>query len=180
MLSFRDFLDYADRLCRQAHGTDHRGCPNAYVIGSILSSWMSIESFINNMMGDFAKLPPDMFSVHERGFLQEKQVLFETAGDDAGTFRLDRKPDFRHLEDKILFLIAKFGGQPRDKGKKHVRQTDLWRRFQEIKKKRNALSHPRRAEPLELSPDDARDAIQVARGIIEFVSQAVWKKPVKW
>jgi hypothetical protein len=175
MFSFRDFLEYAERLYEDAQHQYDTKSATPYIIGSILNSWMSIESFINNMMQDFASLPEDMFTTHERAFLEEKQVKFETKGSKAGTFRLEKKEEFRRLEDKILFLIAKFGeSKTVDKG------THIWQRFEKMRTKRNDLSHPKRHKEIELKLEDAEEAIEVAKSIINLVSSEVWKTPIKW
>jgi hypothetical protein len=175
MLSFRDFLDYAELLYEDAKQKSEGRNAHPYIIGSMLNSWMSIESFINNMMQDFASLPEDMFTIHERGFLEEKQVRFANNGVKAGTFYLENKEEFRRLEDKILFLIARFGkSRSIDKGR------HLWQRFEKMKDKRNALSHPKRNREIELTLKDAQEAIEIARSVITIVSSEVWKKPIKW
>ncbi len=175
MFSFRDFLNYAERLYEDAKEKGNVTSAYPYIIGSILNSWMSIESFINNMMQDFTALPEDMFTIHERGFLEEKQVRFADKGAKAGTFYLGNKEEFRRLEDKILFLIAKFGkSRTIDKG------THIWQRFDKMKYKRNALSHPKKNREIALSLKDAQEAIDVAKGVITLVSKEVWKKPIKW
>lgn len=175
MLSFRDFLKYAERLHEDAQekGEGKRAYP--YIIGSILNSWMSIESFINNMMHDFASLPNDIFTIHERGFLKEHQVRFEDRGAKAGTFYIGKQEEFRRLEDKILFLIAKFG-----KNKTVNKGAHLWQRFEKMKVMRNTLSHPKRNREIELTLADAKESIDVAKEVISLVSEEVWKKPIKW
>ena len=50
----------------------------------------------------------------------------------------------------------------------------------EIKDKRNALSHPKRNRGFELTLKDAQEAIEVAKSVITLVSKEVWKKPIKW
>lgn len=174
-LAFRDFLNYAERLCEDAKKTGEGRQSTPYLIGSILNSWMSIESFINNMMQDFTSLPEEMFTIHEKGFLEEKQVRFASKGIKAGTFYLENKEEFRRLEDKILFLIAKFG-----KSKVVDKGTSIWQRFERIKDKRNALSHPKRNREITLTLKDAQEAIDVAKNVITLVSKEVWKKPIKW
>jgi hypothetical protein len=175
MFAFRDFLDYAERLYEDAKGKDKVTSAYPYIIGSILNSWMSIESFINNMMQDFTVLPENMFTIHERGFLEEKQVRFADKGTKAGTFYLGNKEEFRRLEDKILFLIAKFG-----RSKILNKGTHIWQRFEKMKNNRNALSHPKRNREIDLNLKDAKEAIEVAKSLISLVSREVWKKPVKW
>lgn len=175
MPSFRDFLDYAERLYEDAKNMDEGRKANPYIIGSILNSWMAIESFINNMMQDFASLPEGMFTIHERGFLEEKQVRFTNKGKKAGIFCIENKEEFRRLEDKILFLIAKFGKtRAIDKG------THIWQKFEKVKAKRNAISHPKKTQDIKLTLEDAQEAITVAKNVITMVSREVWQKPIKW
>ena len=175
MFSFRDFLDYAERLYQDAQSKGEGRGSVPYIIGSILNSWMSIESFINNMMQDFSSLPEKMFTIHERGFLEEKQVRFSNRGEKAGHFCLDNKEEFRRLEDKILFLIAKFG-----KSKAVDKGAHIWQQFEKMKDKRNILSHPKRNRKIELTLKDAQEAIEVAKDVITLVSREVWKKPIRW
>lgn len=175
MFSFRDFLEYAERLYEDAQDKGEEPGSIPYIIGSILNSWMSIESFINNMMQDFSSLPESMFTIHERGFLEEKQVRFINRGHKAGHFCLENKEEFRRLEDKILFLISRFG-----KSKNVNKGSHIWQQFEKMKDKRNILSHPKRNREIELTLKDAQEAIEVAKNVIALVSKEVWKKPIKW
>lgn len=175
ILSFREFMDYAELLYEDAKGKREGRNARPYIIGSILNSWMSIESFINNMMQDFASMPKEMFTIYERGFLEEKQVRFVNKGSDAGTFKVENKEEYRRLEDKILFLIVKFG-----KSKTVDKATLIWQRFGKIRDKRNALSHPKRNREIDLTLKDAQEALDVAKNVIALVSMEVWRKPIKW
>jgi len=177
-LSFRDFLDFAEAFyskaeVAQAEGQDR--VATAHIIASILLSWISIESFVNNMLEDFAALPPNIFTVHERGFLTERAVEFSTTGDAAGEFCLANRPDYKRLDDKILFLVAKFGG-----GTKLDKGGPLWQKFEAVKENRNLLSHPRRRQELHLTFGPARDALEVACAVIDVLAEKVWGKPVHW
>jgi hypothetical protein len=173
-LSFRAFLSYAEKLHNQAVEAANHNAAMPYLIGSVLTSWISLESFVNNMMQDYAALPDGMFSVHESGFLVEKQVLFNRSGTNAGTFSVGNSPEFKRIEDKVLFLIAKFGGGTIDKGGR------LWQKFEKVKKKRNTLSHYRRDCDIELTSLDSQEAMEMAKELIEFLSKKIWKKPLKW
>ena len=173
-LSFRAFVSYAERLHDQAiDSTSHKGAM-PYLIGSILTSWISVESFVNNMMQDYAALPEHTFSVHESGFLEEKLVEFSRSGKDAGKFLVTKNPDFKRIEDKVMFLTAKFGGGTLDKG------GQLWQKFERVKKKRNSLSHYRRDCDIELTAQDSQEAIDLAKELIEFLARKVWNKGVRW
>jgi hypothetical protein len=173
-LSFRAFVSYAEKLHDQALGAPNHNTAMPYLIGSILKSWISLESFVNNMMQDYVALPEHTFSVHESAFLEEKQVQFVRSGRGAGKFSVGKNPEFRRIEDKILFLIAKFGGGKLDKGEQ------LWQRFQKVKKKRNTLTHYRRDSDIDLTVQDSQEAMEVARELIEFLSRKVWRKTVRW
>lgn len=173
-LSFRAFLNYAQRLHDQAREAPNHHTALPYLIGSILSAWISIESFVNNMLQDYAALPPNTFSVHERAFLEEKQVQFTRSGKDAGRFIMNKTPEFKRLEDKIMFLIAKFGGGNLDKG------GQLWQKFERVKKKRNTLSHYRRDSDIQLQEKDSKEAIELVRELIEFLSKRIWNRRVTW
>lgn len=175
MLTFREFLLYSDKLYEAAKESQYETDRNAFVISSIFNSWAAIESFINNMMEDFASLPEDILSVHEKGFLEEKQVRLANRGELAGTFQIEKRDEFWRLEDKIMFLIAKFGYNRKvDKG------AILWQRFEKIKRKRNALTHPRRNKEVITRLTDANEALSVSKEVIALVHKEVWGRAVKW
>ena len=176
MPSYRDFLDYSEgsySRAKQANKLGHSSTVENSVIASILLSWIAIESFTNDMLADFASLPPDMFSLPERALLTEREVEFVSSGSEAGQFRVSDILKYRPLEDKILFLVAKFGtGTKLDKG------GHLWQKFEAVREKRNQISHPRKSHDMSLSLTDAEDALEVARAIIKMVSEKVWGKAV--
>lgn len=172
--SFRAFLSYADKLHVQALEATNHNAAMPYLIGSVLTSWISLESFVNNMLQDYAALPHGMFSVHESAFLIEKQVLFNRTGAKAGTFSVGSNKEFKRIEDKILFLIAKFGNGKIDKGGK------LWQKFDKVKRKRDTLSHYRRDCDVELTSQDSQEAMELVKELIEMLSKQIWRKTVKW
>jgi hypothetical protein len=173
-LSFRTFLSSADKLHNEALAEANHARAMPYLIGSILTSWISLESFVNNMMQDYLALPEQTFSVHERAFLEEKQVQFIRSGKSAGKFSIGPNVEFKRIEDKVLFLIAKFGGGELDKGGR------LWQKFEKVKKKRNTLTHYRRGSDIELTTQDSQEAMELAREMVELLSRKVWKKDLKW
>jgi len=177
-LLFRDFLDFGQWVYSMAESARENGEDRvaiAYIIVTILLSWISIESFVNNMLEDFVALPHDMFTVHERGFLLEKAVEFSTTGGTAGEFCLTNRSDYKRLEDKIMFLVAKFGG-----GTKLDKGGPLWQKFEALEENRNVLSHPRRSHDLDLSLGAASDALEIARAVIDLLADKVWGKPAHW
>ncbi|MBI5082107.1 MAG: hypothetical protein HZB17_12530 [Chloroflexi bacterium] len=172
----RDFIHYSEGYyfaAKQADRDNDSALMERAIVSSIVFSWIAIEAFINNMMADFTTLSEDTFSLHERSLLTEKTVEFIDSGADAGKFRLSNRTEYRKIEDKILFLIAKFGG-----GSKLDKGGTLWQKFIEIKKKRDQITHPRKANDLALNLQDAEDALGVAKSIIKIVSEKVWGEAV--
>jgi len=176
MPSYRDFLDYAESFYSQAKQADELrqgAVAERSLIASLLLSWIAMESFINNMMADFAALPPDMFSLPERALLTEQALEFITSGAEAGQFTISNRSEYKRLDDKILFLVAKFGPGTRvNKGER------LWQRFQAVKDKRDQITHPRKSYDITLSLGDAEDALEVAKAVIRMVSEKVWGKAI--
>ncbi len=84
MLNFRNYLDFAEKYMMLSE--DKREDVRWLLIPTILLSWVAIESFINNMLDDFASLPPDLFELHERALLLEKRIQFIDEGQDKGKF----------------------------------------------------------------------------------------------
>lgn len=178
MLSYRDFLDYAESFYLEAKREIRAGVSDErqdLIIASLLLSWIAIESFVNNMMLDFARLPEDKLLIYERAFLTERMMEFVESGARAGEFQISNRVNYIPLDHKILFLIAKFG-----QGIKLDRGGHLWQRFQDIKKKRDQITHPRKSSEIPISLDDASDAIKVAKAIIGTVSEKVWGESISF
>lgn len=169
--NFRDYLSFSEKYISQSE--EGKGDINYFLIPAILLSWVAIESFINNMLDDFASLPKDIFELHERALLLEQRVKFLDESVDKGTFVLEKK-EYRRLEEKIFFLLAKFGGKAKlSKGDK------LWQDFEKLKELRNAIMHPRKYVELELTVPLARQGHETSKNIILFVSEHVRGKPIE-
>jgi hypothetical protein len=171
MYNFRDYIGFAENYIALAEietGNAHR-----LLIPSILLAWVAIESFVNNMLDDFASLPPDLFELHERALLLEKQVVFVDEGANKGKFILE-KTEYRRIEEKIFFMLAKFGKDAElSKGDK------LWQDFDKLKELRNNLMHPRKNLELTIDVDVAKQSLESAKRIIEFVARHVWGKTIE-
>ncbi len=163
-------------VCRWL-GWNHPASPVAKArlyAASLIFSWTALEAFVNDMMADFTALPQDLFALHERAFLEEKPVEFISSGQNAGEFRLSSRQVFRRIDEKIMFLVAKFSETTKiDKG------SSWWQRFEAIRDKRNDLVHPRKGAPVEISEKDARDSLDMAKNVIRAISSAVWGKEVE-
>ncbi len=168
MYNYRNYIDWAEKL---QYLYEERNADETGLLGSsILLSWIAIESFVNNMLDDFAALPDDLFQLHERAFLLEKEINFIDHGNDLGTFDLSRMQYVR-LSDKIFFLIRKFNPNV-----KSFKGDTLWQDFDELKDIRNKITHPRKTDFLTISIEQAKKSIETSKKIIQFISIKVWKK----
>lgn len=174
-MSYETLLKDSDYFCNKAEEQSDSSSQASvrFSTASIIFSFMAVELFINNMMSDFASLPKSIFTVYERGFLSERAVSFSTSGVHAGTFEITTRQEYKRLEDKILFLIARFNGGTIDKG------DTLWQRFGKAKEIRDHLTHPRKDSEVLPTSVDARNALEVAQDIIRLVSSKVWGKSVE-
>jgi len=78
-MTFRDFLDHAEKFLDEAQSAPQSLAETAVVrhyCASLVFSWIALDAFVNDMMSDFAALPEGLFSLHERGFLEERTVEF--------------------------------------------------------------------------------------------------------
>lgn len=171
MLTYREYLDYAERCLINA--MSEKPNSNWFLIPACILAWSAIESFVNNMLDDFASLDPGTFDLHERSFLLEKRLLFVNHGEDIGQFILEGK-EYRKLEDKIFFLIAKCGGRDL----KNVKGETLWQQFEYFKEIRDSLVHPRRDKEISLKNEMVEVFIETSKWIIKLISRNVWEKEV--
>src|SRR5687768_15407626 len=109
-IDFREYIAYAEKHLAMAQDADEGTSLEWLLIPVVILAWAAIESFVNNMLDDFGSLPEDKFQLHERALLLEQKIRFVDKGDKAGGFILEGS-EYRRLDNKILFLIAKFGGQ---------------------------------------------------------------------
>ena len=172
MLGFRDYLNYAEKNIKRAEL--EKGSDVAWLlIPAIIMSWISIESFVYSREKELIALPKERLDLHERAFLLEKRVRFITSGDQIGEFALEGI-DRHSMEDKIVFLLAKYG----TKNNHSIKESDLWRDFQDFKKLRNSLVHPKREKRLKLCLDDAKKHFRTAKNVIQMLSENIWHKKI--
>jgi hypothetical protein len=170
-LTYREYLDYAERCLLNTMNEEPKS--DWYLIPACILAWSAVESFVNNMLDDFASLEPNTFDLHERAFLLEKRLLFVNYGLDIGKFILEGK-EYRKLEDKIFFLIARSGGRDL----KNVKGETLWQQFEHFKEIRDALVHPRRDKDIHLKQEIVEEFIHISKQIIKLISKKVWKREV--
>jgi hypothetical protein len=169
--TFREYIDFAERCLNKAE--KDQPISDWYLIPACTLAWSSIESFVNNMLDDFSSIESNYFSKHEEAFLLEKKLVFMNSGADIGQFVL-RGSEYRKLEDKIFFLIAKCSGPDL----LEIKGETLWQKFKKFKETRDFLAHPRRANSPKLDPDKISSYIDISKEIIRLISINVWKKNV--
>lgn len=171
---FRTYLRYAKKHLGLAEELLEQGKDaDIYLIPSVILAWSAIESFVNNRCSDLNSLPEDMFETHERAFLSEKRLTFVDSGTNIGAFTLQGN-EYKSLEDKIFFLMAKMGAR-RATG---LKGGTLWTRFTDFKKVRDGLVHPRQGRASDLTPDDVRKHIATSKELIEEISLRIWGKKI--
>lgn len=174
MLGFRDYLNYAERHLMFAEDAEKKVSDASWaLIPAVILAWSAIEFFVNNMLDDFSSLPEDMFELHERAFLLEKRIKFVDTGDRIGQFILEGA-EYRRLEDKIFFLMAKVA----TRNAQNLKGDALWQNFQEFKDTRDALVHPRRDKEILIDKEKVNKFIETSKEIIQLLSMYVWNKTV--
>lgn len=171
MFTYRDYLGYAERSLIGV--IDDDPASQWLLIPATILAWSAIESFVNNMLDDFASLAPGTFQIHEQSFLLEKRLRFVNQGEDIGQFVLEGK-EYRRLDDKIFFLIVKSGGH----NLTNVKGKTLWQNFELFKDIRDALVHPRRGKEVNMTKEMVDGFIETSKLIIKLISKNVWKKEV--
>jgi len=172
MLNYRDYLSYSEKYIQLAEQESRDKLK--FLIPSVVLSWTAIESFVNNIMDDFSSLPDDLFELYERGLLLEKKVVFVDSGNNMGKFKLDQT-EYRRIDEKILFLIAKFSNL-----NKPYKGETLWQNFEDLWDTRNKILHPRRSTELKLTIEKAYKYLEISKNIIQFVSINVWHKEISF
>jgi len=177
MFTFRDYIAFAERQLLLADEKERESLEaNWLLIPATILAWSAIESFINNRLDDFALLPESVLQLHERAFLVEKRIRLVDGGSKVGQFILEGK-EYNRIEDKIFFLIAKFGRY----GRRRVKKGDVvWQHFEEFKNTRDALVHPHQNRQVTLSVKKVRQFIATSKEIIQLVSTSVWNKRLRF
>jgi hypothetical protein len=168
--NFRDYINYSEKYLNLA---EDQGNNLWLLIPAIILSWSAIESFVNNRLDDFGALPEGVFELHERAMLLEQRLKFNISGASAGTFSLEGT-EYRRLEDKILFLIAKFS----KKTDKNIKGDSIWQKFQDFKILRDSLMHPRFDKEVELNITIAKTCVETSKEVIQLLSSHIWNSKI--
>lgn len=176
MLDFREFIANAEMYTKYAQDAEANHLVRSHIVVATILAWCGIEAFVNSRLEDFAALPPDIFELHERGLLLEKQIRFIDKGTKAGTFELIGT-DYKMLEHKMIFLVAKFGQGIQSSGL--GKGQSLWQSFEKFKEARNSIIHPR-SNSESMTIEEVEKYVEVAKEIIRVIAQSIWKEDVKF
>jgi len=171
MREFRDYLRYARKYVSLAEDkVRSQEDVEWLLIPATILAWSAIESFVNNRCDDLNSVPSDMFELHEKAFLQEKNLRFEDKGANIGKFVLEGS-NYQTLENKIFFLLSKMGSRDAST----LKGGALWNRFKTFKEVRDSFAHPRRDKEIVLNIQGVYDYIDTAQETIQEISERIWK-----
>lgn len=126
-------LEEAKAFLAKAKLTSEATTKEAYLHAALSLGFCSLEAHINAIAEDFLTLTD--LSAHERSILAEKKVEL-----DNGEYRLTEHLQIFRLEDRLLFLCARFSKKPA-----FDRKANYWSQFKDAQLLRNALMHPKTA-----------------------------------
>lgn len=142
-----------------------------YIRAVITTIWSALEGWINCVSSDFVLLPEEKLKLYEKAFLLEKKLLLT----EKGEFKITNQDQYNRIQDKILYLLKRFGNYEVDKGSK------LWNNFKTTKKLRDGLTHPK-SELLEtksLTIKNAEVAIDSVVEMLKLLTKKIYKKQLK-
>lgn len=176
MREFRDYLRYARKYVSLAEEkAQNQEDVEWLLLPATILAWSAIESFVNNRCDDLNSLPSDMFELHERAFLQEKNLRYIDNGKNIGKFVL-KGNNYQALENKIFFLLAKMGSHDAYA----LKGGALWSRFRSFKDVRDGLAHPRRGTETVLNIQGVCYYIETAQELIQEISERIWKTKLEF
>jgi len=163
-----DFINYSKGLMEAAKGFRNRAqvmpegsIKQAYLRAALLHGFSFLEAHLNYMAEHFHD--SQMFSVHERGILLERDVVFEK-----GEFQLSQKTKFARMTDRIELLLTKCSEDL------SAAKGQWYSRLKEAIKIRNALVHPKEVHAL--TDVQLREALEAILEAVESLYRAVFKK----
>ena len=142
-----------------------------YIRASITSFWGSLEGWLNCVSSDFVLLPENKLSLNERGFLLEKKLELSSKGE----FKISNQDQYYSTEDKILFLLKRFGNYEVSKNSK------MWSDFKKIKRLRDALIHPKSGiiDYKNISIKDAEMTMYSVIYLLKLLTKEIYKRNLR-
>lgn len=158
------FCDSAEFLRMAEINEDETDVCQRYCRASILASWAGFEAWINKTCTDFAN-NDNKLALLERALLLERRINFEE-----GEFRISNSIKYESVENKLEFLIARYGKQKLRKNTLH------WNRFKESKKIRDSITHPKVQSQTYVEIVETKENLQVLKHYLKFASKQIYNK----
>lgn len=158
------FTDSSEFLRMAEINEDETDVCQRFCRASILASWAGFEAWINKTCVDFAN-NDNKLTLLERALLLERRVNFEH-----GVFSISNSIKYESVENRLEFLIAKYGKQ------KIRKNTPQWNRFKESKKIRDSITHPKVQSQTFVDIVEAKDNLHVLKHYLKFASKQIYNK----
>lgn len=153
-------LEEAKRFLEKAKASSEDEARTAFSHAALVLGFCALEAHIN-AIGDEIAQRHDL-SIHERALLLEQDVRLENGEFRSSGLRMVR------LEDRIMFLHSKCGGEPLD------RTTSWWVDLSSALDLRNKITHPKKAPSV--SPDAVQRGLTAIVQCIDTIYLAVYKR----
>ena len=166
---FEEYLEDARHYANEGrNAADERVAKRAYR-SAVFCIAAAVEAFVNYVADTLEQ--GGKFEAHEIAFLTDKKF-----GLTGGAFQKLNQAEFHRLEDKLVFLLTKFRAN-------FDRATNPnWARFQEFKKLRDAITHPRSAEdeiPLTRYKKMVESGLPSSIGIMDSLCKSVFRRRLR-
>lgn len=154
-------LEEAKRFLELANEAGDDEGMDANLHASMVLAFCALEAHINAVSDEMALQKG--LTAHEKSILLEREVKLEN-----GQYKLKGALKMHRLEDRILFLFARFTKSTLDK------DTPWWGKLKTSLKFRNQISHPK--DVTKLTKQDVSTSIQAILDCLDALYQAVYSR----
>lgn len=155
-------LEEAKRFLERAVEAKFVEARNAYLHAALMIGFCSFEAQVNAIADEMSV--GHGLTVHDKAVLQEKDVRLEN-----GKFSLQKGLKIYRLEDRVMFLYARFSVTKLDKTE------PWWMALQGAVNLRNELTHPKAVPAITVAA--VRNALTAIVEATDRLYRAVYKKP---
>lgn len=152
-------LEEAKRFLELAGEASEDEGVNAHLHASVVLAFCALEAHVNAVSDEMALQKG--LTAHEKSILLEREVRLEN-----GQYKLKSDLKMHRLEDRILFLFARFTKSTLDK------DAPWWAKLKVSLKVRNQISHPK--DVTTLTKKDVATSIQAIIDCLDALYQAIY------
>jgi len=154
-------LEEAKRFLELAGEASEDEGVNANLHAGMVLAFCALEAHVNAVSDEMALQKG--LTAHEKSILLEREVRLEN-----GQFKLNSALKMHRLEDRILFMFARFTKSTLNK------DTPWWTKLKASLKVRNQISHPK--DVTKLTKQDVSTSIQAIVDCLDALYQAIYGK----